>query len=206
MIHILDAASTEGRDPLEDYEKINAELRAYSEKVAAIPQIVAANKIDAIVTDTEPIDLDENGELIYPEIQDPVERIKNALEPQGVKVFPVSAVTGEGMKELLSYVYQKLQELKQEDVVFETEYNPDEALQFVNEPFEVFYDENEQEYVVEGPRIEKMLGYTNLESEKGFRFFQNFLKENGILDQLEKLGISEGDTVRMYGFSFDYYK
>lgn len=206
LIHILDAASTEGRDPLEDYEKINAELRAYSEKVAAIPQIVAANKIDAIVTDTESIDLDENGELIYPEIQDPVERIKNALEPQGVKVFPVSAVTGEGMKELLSYVYQKLQELKQEDVVFETEYNPDEALQFVNEPFEVFYDENEQEYVVEGPRIEKMLGYTNLESEKGFRFFQNFLKENGILDQLEKLGISEGDTVRMYGFSFDYYK
>lgn len=206
LIHILDAASTEGRDPLEDYEKINAELRAYSEKVAAIPQIVAANKIDAIVTDTEPIDLDENGELIYPEVQDPVERIKNALEPQGVKVFPVSAVTGEGMKELLSYVYQKLQELKQEDVVFETEYNPDEALQFINEPFEVFYDENEQEYVVEGPRIEKMLGYTNLESEKGFRFFQNFLKENGILDQLEKLGISEGDTVRMYGFSFDYYK
>lgn len=206
LIHILDAASTEGRDPLEDYEKINAELRAYSEKVAAIPQIVAANKIDAIVKDTEPIDLDENGELIYPEVHDPVERIKNALEPQGVKVFPVSAVTGEGMKELLSYVYQKLQELKQEDVVFETEYNPDEALQFVNEPFEVFYDENEQEYVVEGPRIEKMLGYTNLESEKGFRFFQNFLKENGILDQLEKLGISEGDTVRMYGFSFDYYK
>ena len=206
LIHILDAASTEGRDPLEDYEKINAELRAYSEKVAAIPQIVAANKIDAIVTDTEPVDLDENGELIYPEVQDPVERIKNALEPQGVKVFPVSAVTGEGMKELLSYVYQKLQELKQEDVVFETEYNPDEALQFVNEPFEVFYDEKEQEYVVEGPRIEKMLGYTNLESEKGFRFFQNFLKENGILDQLEKLGISEGDTVRMYGFSFDYYK
>ena len=206
LIHILDAASTEGRDPLEDYEKINAELRAYSEKVAAIPQIVAANKIDAIVTDTEPIDLDENGELIYPEVQDPVERIKNALEPQGVKVFPVSAVTGEGMKELLSYVYQKLQELKQEDVVFETEYNPDEPLQFVNEPFEVFYAENEQEYVVEGPRIEKMLGYTNLESEKGFRFFQNFLKENGILDQLEKLGISEGDTVRMYGFSFDYYK
>ncbi|MGN0326911.1 MAG: GTPase ObgE, partial [Lachnospiraceae bacterium] len=206
LIHILDAASTEGRDPLEDYEKINAELRAYSEKVAAIPQIVAANKIDAIVTDAEPIDIDENGELIYPEVSNPVERIKNALEPQGVKVFPVSAVTGEGMKELLSYVYQKLQELKQEDVVFETEYNPDEALQFVNEPFEVFYDENEQEYVVEGPRIEKMLGYTNLESEKGFRFFQNFLKENGILEQLEKLGISEGDTVRMYGFSFDYYK
>ena len=61
-------------------------------------------------------------------------------------------------------------------------------------------------FVVEGPRIEKMLGYTNLESEKGFQFFQNFLKENGILDELEAAGIQEGDTVRMYGLSFDYYK
>lgn len=206
LIHILDAASTEGRDPLEDYRKINAELKAYGDKVASIPQIVAANKIDAIVREEEPIDIDEDGELIYPEYHDPVQRIKDALEPEGVKVFPVSAVTGEGMKELLSYVYQQLQEMKQEDVVFDTEYNPDEALQYENEPFEVSYSEETKEYVVEGPRIEKMLGYTNLESEKGFRFFQKFLKDNGILDELEALGISEGDTVRMYGLTFDYYK
>lgn len=206
LIHILDAASTEGRDPLEDYENINAELKAYSDKVAAIPQVVAANKIDAIIREQEPVDIDEDGELIYPEYRDPVERIKEALEPKGVKVFPVSAVTGEGMKELLSYVYQRLQDLKQEDVIFDTQYNPDEALQYENEPFEVSYDEEAKEYVVEGPRIEKMLGYTNLESEKGFRFFQKFLKDNGILDELEALGISEGDTVRMYGLSFDYYK
>ena len=70
----------------------------------------------------------------------------------------------------------------------------------------VEYDEIEDEYVIEGPRIEKMLGYTNLESEKGFTFFQNFLKDSGILEQLEELGIEEGDTVRMYGLSFDYYK
>ena len=206
LIHILDAASTEGRDPLEDFEKINAELKAYSDKVASIPQVVAANKIDAIVREDEPIDIDEDGELIYPEYHDPVERLKDALEPKGVKVFPVSAVTGEGIKELLSYVYQQLQELAQEDVVFDTQYNPDEALQYENEPFEVSYNEETQEYVVEGPRIEKMLGYTNLESEKGFRFFQKFLKDNGILDELEALGISEGDTVRMYGLTFDYYK
>ena len=206
LIHILDAASTEGRDPVEDYYKINAELEAYGEKVTNIPQVVAANKIDSIVVDTEPIDIDENGEFIYPENTDPVERIREELEPKGVKVFPISAVTGEGVKELLSYVYKRLQEMKQEDTVFESEYNPDEYMQFVNEPFEVFYDEEENEYVVEGPRIEKMLGYTNLESEKGFVFFQKFLKDNGILDKLEELGISEGDTVRMYGLSFDYYK
>ena len=73
-------------------------------------------------------------------------------------------------------------------------------------PYTVEYDEEENEYVVEGPRIEKMLGYTNLESEKGFTFFQNFLKDTGILKELEELGIQEGDTVRMYGLSFDYYK
>ena len=76
----------------------------------------------------------------------------------------------------------------------------------LNKNYTVTYDEEEDEYVVEGPRIEKMLGYTNLESEKGFTFFQNFLKVSGILKDLEELGIKEGDTVRMYGLSFDYYK
>ena len=70
----------------------------------------------------------------------------------------------------------------------------------------VEYDEEEEVYVVEGPRIEKMLGYTNIDSEKGFEFFQNFLKTNGILEELEALGIKDGDTVRMYGLMFDYYK
>lgn len=76
-----------------------------------------------------------------------------------------------------------------------------------NLPFTVTPDEADPSiFVVEGPRIEKMLGYTNLDSEKGFAFFQRFLKEGGILEELEKAGIQEGDTVRMYGFDFDYYK
>ena len=70
----------------------------------------------------------------------------------------------------------------------------------------VEYDEKNKAYIVEGPRSEKMLGYTNLESERGFKFFQQFLKDNGILDELEALGIQEGDTVRMYGLAFSYYK
>ena len=68
------------------------------------------------------------------------------------------------------------------------------------------YDEEDEVYVVEGPRIERMLGFTNIDSEKGFEFFQKFLKNNGILDELEALGIKDGDTVRMYGLEFDYYK
>ena len=74
------------------------------------------------------------------------------------------------------------------------------------EAYTVTYDEEEEVYVVEGPKIEKMLGYTNIDSEKGFLFFQKFLREQGILEKLEELGISEGDTVRMYGLQFDYYK
>lgn len=75
-----------------------------------------------------------------------------------------------------------------------------------NLPYSVYYDEDDDAYVIEGPKIERMLGYTNLDTEKGFQFFQRFLKDTGILDELEALGIEEGDTVRMYGFEFDYYK
>ena len=121
-------------------------------------------------------------------------------------MFPISAVTGEGVKELLSYVYAQLKELNEKPKIFEQEYFPEFENGYNNEPYTVEYDDVAQEYIVEGPRIEKMLGYTNLESEKGFKFFQDFLKKNGILDELEKLGIQDGDTVRMYGLSFDYYK
>ncbi len=91
-----------------------------------------------------------------------------------------------------------------EPVVFEQEYFPEEELLYEDLPYEVTVEDGI--YVVEGPKIEKMLGYTNLDSEKGFAFFQNFLKNTGILEELEMAGIQEGDTVRMYGLQFDYYK
>lgn len=190
MIHIVDAAGTEGRDPIEDIYAINKELETYNADIAHRPQIIAANKIDAIYADGE----------------DPVARIKKEFEPQGYEVMAISAVTGEGVKPLLYKVSEMLENLDDEPIVFEQEYFPEMLQPSDDEPFTVIYDELEDEYVVEGPRVERMLGYTNLESEKGFRFFQNFLKDNGILDMLEELGIEEGDTVRMYGLSFDYYK
>ena len=122
-----------------------------------------------------------------------------------MKVFPISAVTGEGVKELLWYVNDLLKELPEKPTEFEQEFfleNKEEA----EEPILVYYNEEDGLYDVEGPRIQRMLGYTNLESEKGFNFFQKFLKENGILDELERLGIQEGDTVRLYELEFDYYK
>lgn len=191
MIHIVDAASTEGRDPIEDIYKINAELEAYNKDIAARPQVIAANKTD----------------VLYDGDETPVERLKNEFEPKGIRVFPISAVTGKGVKELLYYVKQLLDTMEKKSIVFEQEYFPEDALIRENLPYTVAKAEDtENTYIVEGPRIEKMLGYTNLDSEKGFQFFQRFLKETGILEDLENEGIQEGDTVRMYGFEFDYYK
>lgn len=188
-IHIVDAASTEGRDPIEDIRIINQELFKYSEDLAKRPQVIAANKIDAFL---------ENAE-------ETIQKIKDEYEPQGIKVFPISAVSGAGIKELLYYVSNLLKEQPDEAVIFKQEYFP-ELERFVDEPHTVAYDEENKVYKIEGPRIEKMLGYTNLDSEKGFTFFQNFLKNTGILKELESLGIQDGDTVRMYGHEFDYYK
>ncbi len=191
IIHIVDAAGTEGRDPIEDIYAINRELEAYNPEIAARPQVIAANKIDALYqgADSEQIAL-----------------IRAEFEPKGIEVFPISAVSGEGVRPLLYKVSEMLAQVGEDPIVFEQEYFPERGAGYSDEPFTVRYDEEKDEYVVEGPRIEKMLGYTNLESEKGFRFFQNFLKETGVLEQLENLGVKEGDTVRMYGLSFDYYK
>ena len=188
IIHVVDAAGTEGRDPVEDIYKINAELAAYNPEIAARPQIIAANKIDAV----------------YSEGEDPVERLKKEFEPKGMKVFPISGVTGEGIKELLYEVSALLEQMDDQPVIFQQEYFPEEELIHADLPYTVVKEDDM--YVVEGPKIEKMLGYTNLDSEKGFQFFQKFLKDTGILDELEAAGIQEGDTVKMYGLQFDYYK
>ncbi len=191
MIHIVDAASTEGRDPVDDIYKINKELEAYNPEIAQRPQVIAANKIDCI------FEGDEN----------PIDRLKEEFEPKGIRVFPISAVSGEGVRELLFYVKELLDQSEMEPIVFEQEFFPEDVLITENLPFTVERDSSDPTiFVVEGPKIEKMLGYTNLDSEKGFAFFQKFLKEGGILEELEKAGIEEGDTVRMYGFDFDYYK
>ncbi len=192
MIHLVDAASTEGRDPIEDIYKINDELVKYEADLAKRPQIIAANKIDAIYL--------EDG------IEDPVERIRKEFEPKGIKVFPISAATGKGIKELLYYVQGELDKLPKEPAVFEREYDPNEELIKEELPYTVEYDKKEKAYVVSGPKIDKMLGYTNLDSEKGFAFFQRFLKDSGILHDLEEAGIKEGDTVSIYGILFDYHK
>ncbi len=189
LIHVVDSASTEGRDPVADIRAINKELEAYNPELLSRPQVIAANKIDAIYEDGE---------------ENPVDRLRREFEPDGIQVYPISAVSGQGVKELLYHVNELLKTVDRKPVIFEKEF--DMSMKAVeNLPYTV-EKEKEGIYVVEGPKIDKMLGYTNLDSEKGFEFFQKFLKNTGILEDLEKAGIEEGDTVRMYGLEFDYYK
>ena len=197
LIHVVDAASTEGRDPIEDIRTINAELEAYNPELLKRPQVIAANKVDAVYMPDgqEEGDGETDG--------DPIRLLKEAFEPQGIRVFAISAVSGQGVNELLYHVSNLLKTVDRTPVIFEKEF--EYVYQGENLPYTVERND-EGVYVVEGPKIEKMLGYTNLDSEKGFTFFQRFLKDNGILDELEAAGIQEGDTFRMYGLEFDYYK
>lgn len=192
IIHIVDAASTEGRNPIADIKAINAELEAYNPELLKRPQVIAANKIDAIYNDGSGTN--------------PVELIKEAFEPEGIKVYPISAVTGQGVKELLYAVRELLDNFPDDVVVFEKEFDIDEFLDNSDDNYNVYLGDDGV-FIVEGERIDKMLGYTNLESEKGFNFFQKFMKSSGAIDRLEELGIEEGDTVRVGDYlEFDYYR
>lgn len=186
LVHVVDAASTEGRDPVEDIKTIMKELDSYGQGLMERPQLIAANKVDCIT----------------PDMDDPLKRIEEAFPD--LKVYPISGVTGKGIKELLFAINEVLKTVDRSPKIFEKEMEI-EYTQDQNLPFTVEIDEDGV-YIVEGPRIEKMFGYTNLDSEKGFDFFQKFLKTSGVLERLEEAGISEGDTVRMYGHEFDYYK
>ena len=188
LVHVVDAAGTEGRDPLSDIEKINEELMKFNPELMERPMVIAANKMD--------VWFDDGGES-------PVDKIRKIYEPRGIKVFPISAATGEGVPELLKYLFELLRELPGEPLVYEKEYDV-EAHRFEELPIKI-YKESEHVFVVEGERIDKMLGYTNLESERGFDFFQKYMKEQKIIQRLQELGLEEGDTVRVAGMEFEYY-
>ena len=188
IIHIVDAAGTEGRDPIADIRAIMKELEAYDPKLLEKPQVIAANKMDAVYGDENEI----------------VQSLRQEFEKDGIRVFPISAVSGKGLKELLYHVQELLDHCDSEPVIYEPEFDP--ALRFFKDEPYTISQAADGAFEIEGPKIEKMLGYTNIDSEKGFLFFQKFMKEQGILKELEAQGIEDGDTVRMYGFEFDYYK
>jgi len=182
FIHVVDGAALLGGNPLTDIETINNELRAYNEKLLARPQIIACNKMDIAVDN------------------DNLEKIRKINE----FVFPISAATGAGISELLTCAAEILKDYP-ENIVFEEDYEEYFETQEESESF-VINITPDGAYIVEGVGVEKMVGYTNLETEKGFAFFQKYLRDKGIIDALEEKGIQDGDTVLIYDLMFDYYK
>lgn len=186
FIHVVDAAGVEGDDPVENVEKINRELAEYKEELLKRPQVIAANKTD------------------IPGAEENVARLKEVYEAKGYKVFPISAATNQGLDELLTEVGKILREYP-EDIVFAEEYEEFDEVKLDQEPFTI--EEVEEGYfVVSGVGVEKMIGYTNIDTEKGFAFFQKYLKEKGIIEALEAKGIQEGDTVHIYDLDFEFWK
>ena len=185
FIHVVDAAGVGGDDPVENVRNINQELEAYNPELMKRPQVIAANKTD------------------IPGSEENVERLKEAYEKEGFEVFPISAATNKGLDELLTKVAEILKNYP-EDIVFEEEYEEYDEVAVDQEPFTIEIED--EVYVVRGVGVEKMIGYTNIDTEKGFAFFQRYLKEKGIIEALEEKGIQEGDTVRIYDMEFEFWK
>jgi len=185
LIHVVDAAAVEGDDPLANIEAINAELFNYNEKLATRPCIIAANKMD------------------IPEAEANYLKIKELYEPLGVPVFPISAAANTGLDNLIRAAAEILRNYP-EDITFEEDFGEFIEPESDREPFTIIVDEGY--YLVEGTGVEKMIGYTNIDTGKGYAFFQKYLRDRGIIDALEAQGIRDGDTVKIYDLEFEYYK
>ncbi len=184
LIHVLDVSGMEGRDPIEDFEKINLELKKYSERLSRKKQVVAANKIDL---------LDEDS--------DNLERLMDYMVQKGIEVYPICAVTGEGMDKLLERVWTMLEEYVEEpeenteEVVYKAEDKPD---------FEVKRDGNA--FVLTGPRIENLVAMTNFDDDQSLRRFQRIWRYMELDKLLQEKGIQEGNTVRIGEMEFEYHQ
>ena len=191
LIHVVDASGCEGRDPVEDIKTINEEIEKYDPDILKKPMIIACNKTDLIIDEQDS--------------DSAVTRIKEIYEPQGVKVFAISAATNTGLRDLLEAAWTYVEEAGAKEIeVYESEVDLENLGH--KEQLEIEYKRLDQNtFSVEGPKIEKMLGYTNIQVEKGFEFFQRFMEEQGVIKQLKKMGIQEGDTIRIYGHTFEYY-
>lgn len=181
LIHVLDIAGSEGRDPLSDFEIINNELEIYSPALAQKKQIVAGNKIDLITNQTE------------------LEQIKQQIESKGYSFFPICTLTGEGIKSLLEKAWTILQET--ETTTFD---NQEKAIvyELPQNEFKIEYDGHV--YSVIGKRVEKLVAMTDFDNSVSLRRFNKAWKFMGLDKLLKKEGIKEGDTVNLYGIEFSF--
>lgn len=187
LIHVLDAAGVEDRDPLEDFDKINEELKLYSEKLSYKPQIVAANKTD------------------IPGSEENIKKIIDTLEPKGIKVFSISAATRDGIDDLMVYAASELKKLEENPIIVEEA--EDEKLYIFNPEEEKLFNIRieDNKYIVEGKFIVRLVNSTNFDDMDSLAYFQKVLRKRGIIDELKEKGIKEGDLVKIEDIEFEYY-
>ncbi len=185
LLHLVDVAGTEGRDPIEDFEIINRELKSYSPTLASLPQFVVANKCDAVSDD------------------EMKERFISYVKEQGYPVFRVSAATKTGLEPLLGEISKLLATLPKVKI-FETEYVKIEEPVEKDKSFTVRKENNT--YVVEGEWLNKIIQTIRFDDYESMNFFQRVLQSNGIIEKLEEMGIQEGDPVRIDDLEFDYIR
>ena len=187
LLHVVDIAGTDGRDPSDDVDKINSELSKYSPELSARPQIIVANKIDSA-------DMESEG----------VKRFIAHCEELGYKIVYVSAVTGEGLSELVKEATNRLAELPPL-TVYEPEYSPeDEAIDNAVGVKETTVRRENNKFIVEGEWLYNFMGQINFDDYESLAFFQRVLIKNGVIDKLREAGVEEGDTVSIYDFEFDF--
>ena len=182
LLHVVDVSGVEGRDPIEDFEKINDELKLYNEKLSRKPQIVVANKTD----------IAENDEAY--------EKLKAYVEERDMKIFKISAATNTGLRELMLYVGSIL-----ETIEVEEEYSEDEL--FIPEEKKFTYDveiDEEGVYVVSGSLIDRLLLQVNIYDSESIKYFHRTLERRGVIAKLKEMGIEDNDLVRMNDFEFEF--
>ena len=190
LLHVIDIAGIEGRDPINDLDIIINELKKYNFNLIKKKQLIAANRIDSIDKNT---------------LEKRIKDIKKKYPD--FEVFPISGISGDGIENLVKRLSELVNELKSESYSksFESEISVDELISNVKESIIIEKPTNNY-YKVSGDKIDKMLGYTNLDTEKGMKYFQNFLKDEGIIKELKSKGMVEGDTVCVSGIEFTYYE
>ena len=187
LLHVVDISGSEGRNPIEDFDKINEELKSYSSKLTKKPQIVAANKMD----------------LLYDE--EKYEAFKAYVEGKGYKVFPISAASSQGVQDVIKYIASELDNLP-EDTTDEEEVMFDFDIHGQTEDYrEVRVSRENDYYILEGKQLEKIFNSTNFNDLESLRYLYNYLKSRGAIDKLKELGIREGDTVKIKDYEFEYY-
>lgn len=186
LVHIVDISGIEGRDPLDDFNKINEELKNYNEKLAVRNQVVVANKADVLLDKT-----------VY-------DKFKEEVESQGYVVFKMSAATGEGVNEVIDYVSKILGEIDETELFTQEEiFNPE--IDVEKEEGLSYEIDEEGKFVVSGKDLRRILYSVNFDDMESLHFFQSTLEKEGVFDKLRELGIEDGDTVKIYDLEFEFY-